>query len=446
MSRVLARSAQSFRQLSQFVAVPAVLMALTHARTVFAGAASAALFQAPVSYASGGSFAASVAVADFDEDGALDVVVANCAATENGCLLALEHGTVAVLLGNADGTLQAATNYDAGGIGTRSVTVSDVNADGHADLLWANSFSNTVGVMLGNGAGSFQQATLSPSGGVHPSSIQVADLNGDSKSDLVVANTCNAELCSGGAVSVLLGGGDGTFQAATPYLGANADGVTIADLNGDGQLDLVVPSGFFTVAALFGKGDGTFSAPVSFDTRGFGSRAAAVADMNQDGRLDIVVSNCASDAAAGCGGTSGNGIISILLGDAKGRFGQVLTFDSDGKADSALIVTDLDGDRRPDVLVAHSCNASGDCSAGTVSFLQGRGNGTLAPALTFSAGAPGPAGASSLALGDLNDDGNVDLLVADGNSVGVLLRSARPTHACHPFPRHRHGHRPGQPL
>jgi hypothetical protein len=444
MIHTFTRGIRPFKQFVQIVVAASALIALANPSPAFARAASPGVFLPVTSYDSGGSFSKSVAVADVDEDGTLDVLVANCAATENGCYLATENGTVAVLLGNEDGTLKGATNYPAGGIGTQSLTASDVNGDGHVDLMVVNLFSHTVSVLLGNGDGTFQVATLFSSGGVYPTSIAVADLNGDSKADLVVTNGCNAVACSGGAVGVLLGNGDGTFQAAIAYVGFNAKGLTVADVNDDGELDVIVASGFFTVNVLLGKGDGTLSSAVSYDAGGFGSSAVMIADLNQDRRPDIVVSNCAPSAANGCGGTSANGVVGVLLGNANGTFRSVITFDSDGKADTQLRVADVDGDRKLDVLVTHSCDASGNCGAGTVSILPGRGDGTLAPAVTHSAAAPSRSGTNSLALADLDGDGDLDLLVASGNTVGVLLHRASPGHVCRPKIRHGRGHHWGR--
>src|SRR5208282_1700274 len=115
--------------------------------------------------------------------------------------------------------------YGSGGYHADSVAVADVNGDGKPDLLVANqcaSSSNcnngSVGVLLGNGDGTFQAAVTYGSGGYYAESVAVADVNGDGKPDLVVANDC----CAGGngddgSVSVLLGNGDGTFQTAVTY-------------------------------------------------------------------------------------------------------------------------------------------------------------------------------------------------------------------------------------
>jgi len=175
-----------------------------------------------VTYGSGGLYARSVAVADVNGDGKPDLAVANLCLTEYNC----PNGLVGVLLGNGDGTFQTAVTYGSGGYYAMSVAVADVNGDGKPDLVVANNctsgdFSNgctdpsgTVGVLLGNGDGTFQAAVTYGSGGYYSSSVAVADVNGDGKPDLVVANECADTSCTNGSVGVLLGNGDGTFQAA----------------------------------------------------------------------------------------------------------------------------------------------------------------------------------------------------------------------------------------
>ena len=90
------------------------------------------------------------------------------------------------------------------------------------------------------------------SGGYEAQSVAVADVNGDGKPDLVVANLCASSDCTnGGVVGVLLGNGDGTFQAAVSYGsgGQDAESVAVADVNGDGKPDLVVAN--VTVVSAF---------------------------------------------------------------------------------------------------------------------------------------------------------------------------------------------------
>src|SRR5262249_26086043 len=142
-----------------------------------------------------------------------------------------------------------------------SVTVSDVNRDGRPDLVVAaggrfdpdtnSSIDGGVSVLLGNGDGSFQ-APRTFAAGFPTSSVVGADANGDGRPDLVTAT-------SGGGVSVLLGNGDGSFQPRKPYA-ASGGTVAVADVNGDGHTDLVatsiVPDQM--VSVLLGDGEGAF--------------------------------------------------------------------------------------------------------------------------------------------------------------------------------------------
>src|SRR5439155_1046926 len=130
-------------------------------------------------------------------DGKADLVVASL----------FSSTSVAVLLGNGDGTFQAPLNFVAGS-GSRSVAVGDFNGDGKKDLAVANFDSDTVSVLVGNGDGTFRVAGTVLAH-FHPSSLAVADFNGDHLPDLAVTNF------DSGDVSVLLGNADGTLQAAS---------------------------------------------------------------------------------------------------------------------------------------------------------------------------------------------------------------------------------------
>src|ERR1022692_3750501 len=161
-----------------------------------------------------------------------------------------------------------------------SVAVGDFNGDGKLDLAVANGVG--VSVLLGNGDGAFQPA-VTYAAGTYTESIAVGDFNGDGKLDLVVTNN----LSSGGTVSVLLGNGDGTFQAPRTYgVGASPYGVAVGDFNGDGKLDLAVTNSGSSgsVSVLLGNGDGTFQ-PALNSAAGTDLLSVAVGDFSGDGIL-----------------------------------------------------------------------------------------------------------------------------------------------------------------
>src|SRR5207249_3382514 len=156
-----------------------------------------------------GTAPVSVAAGDFNGDGQLDLAVA-----DNGAK------AVSVLLGNGDGTFQAARAFPVGDY-PRSVVVGDFNGDGKLDLVLTNPNVDTLSVLLGNGDGTFQDPTTFAAG-TSPYSVAVGDFNGDGKLDLAVADRGHPESHIAGAVSVLLGNGDGTFQAPLTFARDNS--------------------------------------------------------------------------------------------------------------------------------------------------------------------------------------------------------------------------------
>jgi hypothetical protein len=185
-------------------------------------------------------------------------------------------------------TFQTANSYSAGGKGTDAIAVGDMNRDGKPDLLVANGESGSVGILLGNGDGTFQAVHTLQVGGV-PFSVVTADVNADGKRDLLVA---------GGGVGLFLGNGDGTFQEGQ-FVG-DGDEVRVADMNRDGKLDVVAAKQCVfspgqcaagIVNVFLGNGDGTFQGPQTYHSGGDFAYSIAIADINKDTKPDLLVAN-----------------------------------------------------------------------------------------------------------------------------------------------------------
>jgi hypothetical protein len=232
--------------------------------------------------------------------------------------------------------------------------------------------------------------------------VEIGDLDGDGKPDLV---TASYKLTRGVySLEVRLGDGDGTFGASHNYAtGRNPSSVAIGDLNGDGRPDLAVGNdGESTVSVLLGNGDGTFGAK-TYDA-GDAPFSVAIGDLNADGQPDLVVANHNSLG------------VSALLGNGNGTFAAKQDFRTSGYP-SSVAIGDLNGDGKPDLAVTNS-EASGG-GPHTVSVLLGNGDGTFGVYSDFDTGsAP-----VFVAIGDLNGDGRLDLVVANEKSstLSVLL-------------------------
>lgn len=236
-------------------------------------------FLAPATYAAG-SEPNDVVLADFDQDGNVDMAVANAASS-----------VTSVLLGIAGGTFHPAVNYRTGT--SHTVATGDLNGDGTPDLILGHFDTvshamGSVGVLLGNGDGTFGNHVEHPAG-ANPRFVTVADLNADGFSDVVAVNLRSDN------VSVLLASPDGTLRNAIHYaVGTRPFALTTGDFNGDGRVDLAAVNQLGdSVSLLLGQGGGAFQPAVSFPG-GFAPGSIVAADFNGDSLLDLAVASYAS--------------------------------------------------------------------------------------------------------------------------------------------------------
>src|SRR6266545_948201 len=209
--------------------------------------------------------------------------------------------------------------------------------------------------------------------GNQPVAVAVGDLNGDGKPDLAVANKFSADF------SVLLGQGNGTFLDATNYP-ADADPVAIAigDFNGDNKLDLAVAnSALFSdppsLSILLGNGNGTFKNATNYSA-GTSPRSVIAGDFNGDGKLDLAVASYGTFMTNSTSVLTNSAVV-VLLGKGDGTFPNATNYAA-GQGPVSVAAGDFNGDGRLDLAVANDRSAN-------VSVLSGRSDGTFADPVSF---------------------------------------------------------------
>ena len=306
--------------------------------------------------------------------------------------------------------------------------MGDFNHDGKADLVVAVLGQRPAGgngalcVLLGNGDGTFQ-APIILNAGENPFVLAVGDFNGDGHEDIAVSDVGNVTPGDSGGINILLGRGDGSFQPAVQIeAGPNPVGLVARDFNGDGILDIAVADNVSPtttdhggVTVLFGKWRWHISDVRFFRCSPIPTSIAA-GKLNNGSAESLVVTTYVSVLGLA------RGIVSVLSGDGAGGFLPAwsqatgsTTGDQSSVFPLSAVVGDFDGDGKQDV---------GEVFGTSVGILRGNGDGTLGSQLTFVANS----NPFALATGDFNADGMLDIVAASltSSDVSVLLNTSGP--------------------
>ncbi len=314
-------------------------------------------------------------VHDVDGDSELDVVVGN-----------LADATVSVLRGVGDGSFGPIDHHNVAR-NPRSLAFDDVDLDGDPDLLIASAATPYRGVSVwhnhGNGTFGAQGRFFA---GNPTFRVKLADLDADGDEDAVVAGP-----------SVLLGNGDGTFEAPVS-IGASGSYFDIGDVDEDGILDIVSSLGPSTIVVYPGAGDGTFGSPALVVNLFYDVDELRVRRADEDSHLDIVFVTDSTISSP-----------FFLLGNGDGTFGAPLPVG--GQVFTSVEVADLDGDTIPDLTAMHHSTPEN-----LVVFL-GTGSGAFGPPVSYPTGSTNFVG--PLAVGDVNDDGATDVFAGANVLLGM---------------------------
>lgn len=288
-----------------------------------------------------------------------------------------------------DGTYGAATTILTGMANPDELYAADLNGDGRADLLSVDW--NGVRGLINNGNGTFTNAGLFTTGS-QTDELTAADVNNDGFIDAVAPGAT-----AGSGVYVLLGNGNGTFKASVSWTmnGVLQQQVELADLNNDGNIDLVgISSGTYELSIRFGNGNGTFK---SVTTSAF-ERYFTIGDVNNDNNLDLVSVNSGVD-------------LGVRLGNGDGTFkARIASISLGAQADPHL--ADVNGDYLPDI-VFETANSM------RFSVAIGNGNGTFAAPATYISSAA--IGGREMQISDVNSDGELDVLMLSDNDQAIYV-------------------------
>ncbi len=339
--------------------------------------------------------------ADLNNDGKTDLVV-------------MSNGGFTVMLGDGAGNFSAPSTVTVTGALAGPV-IADFNGDTKLDVAGLDATHNGPGglprlhVVLGNGLGGFASTISTSFDSSEPSAVSGGDLNGDGKIDLVTMNRGGGNN-NGGTISIGLSDGTGHFVMqpnVSVNTAVNPVGVAFADFNKDGKMDLAVPSGFgFSI--LLGNGAGGFAPATHITTAN--SNSIRAADLDADGNADLVMASAET-----------NGKTSIVRGDGMGGFTAPLQL-TPGDFPSDIAVDDFNNDGKLDLAAIVLRQDPGPTlPKASIAVLRGDGNGGFGPAALVAVERT----ASRIVAGDFNGDTRPDLITANQfvNNLTVALNT-----------------------
>ena len=341
-------------------------------------------FNAKRNFGTGADQTTSVTVGDVNGDGHLDIVTGN------------PQQQNVVYLNDGDGAFDTTSRpFGAGTDRTLSVAVGDVNGDGHLDIVTGNDGQNVV--YLNDGDGAFD-TTSRPfgTGADYTASVAVGDVNGDGHLDIVTGNWNRQQNV------VYLNDGEGAFDTTSRNFGTGADdtgSVAVGDVNGDGHLDLVTGNSQQQNVVYLNDGDGAFdTASRNFGTGADQTTSVTVGDVNGDGHLDIVTGNVLEQNM-------------VYLNDGEGAFDTTSRpFGTGADYTLCVAVGDVNGDGHLDIV-------TGNRNQPNMVYLNDGEDAFDTTSRPFGTGADNT---TSVAVGDVNGDGHLDLVTGNWGQQNVV--------------------------